>query len=173
MLRVFSAHHHQIHTAAHMPEQLAVAKAALGFSAGVRLGARQITARSRSESGRASPRALEPKATRACTCGCLVSTINALRKEDGSKPGPSSSWSTSGCGSSQGIAGARKRVAGELTTDQRFRQLREQSPIELAPEGRPSRHVAWLRPQAASLVQMGHRITASPQVEERFEYPTH
>jgi hypothetical protein len=57
--------------------------------------------------------------------------------------------------------------------DQRYRQLPGQSPIELAPEGSPSQQVASLRPQAVSLVQMGPRITASPRVEERFEYPTH
>jgi len=48
-----------------------------------------------------------------------------------------------------------------------------QSPIELAPEGWPIRQVASLRPRAASLVQMGNRITYSLVVEERVHCPTY
>jgi len=57
--------------------------------------------------------------------------------------------------------------------DQRYRQSPEQSPIELAPEGGPIRQVASLRPQAASLVQMGHRILYTLVVKERVHCPTY
>ena len=78
-------------------EFTAVAEQA-SFSAGVSWGWPTITARSRSESGRASPLAREPKAITACTSGSAQRRTKASPDLWGCNPGPSSGASSSARG---------------------------------------------------------------------------
>ena len=82
------AGHHQVDPHPQRAERSRKRRQQAIFSAGVSCGWRRITARSRSESARACPRAREPKTTTACTSGSAHSRARAGRRLGIQAPGP-------------------------------------------------------------------------------------